>query len=50
MEDQGVILLLDDRFVTKQVVDTFPAEWEDYQVVRLDNVKQALDEFWGGIF
>jgi Rad3-related DNA helicase len=46
MEDKGVILLLDDRFVTKQVVDTFPAEWEDYQVVRLDNVKQALDRFW----
>lgn len=46
MEDKGVILLLDDRFVTQQVVDTFPAEWEDYQVVRLDTVEQALSQFW----
>ena len=49
MEDKGVILLLDDRFVTQQVVDTFPAEWEDYQVVRLDTVAQALEEFWGSV-
>ena len=47
MEDKGVILLLDDRFVTQQVVDTFPAEWEDYQIVRLDTVAQALERFWG---
>ncbi|MDE6433604.1 MAG: ATP-dependent DNA helicase [Lachnospiraceae bacterium] len=49
MEDKGVILLLDDRFVTKQVVDTFPAEWEDYQVVRLDTVEQALRRFWDSV-
>lgn len=46
LEDKGVILLLDDRFVTRQVVDTFPAEWADYQVVRLDTVQQALARFW----
>ncbi|MCM1157766.1 MAG: ATP-dependent DNA helicase [Bacteroidales bacterium] len=46
MEDRGVILLLDERFVTQQVVDTFPTEWEDYQVVTLDNVKQRLADFW----
>ena len=49
MEDKGVILLLDDRFVTQQVVDTFPAEWEDYQIVRLDTVAQALEQFWGSV-
>lgn len=46
LEDKGVILLLDDRFVTRQVVDTFPAEWADYQVVRLNTVEQALEKFW----
>lgn len=46
MEDKGIILLLDDRFVTKQVVDTFPAEWNNYQVVTLDNVEDKLNTFW----
>lgn len=49
MEDKGVILLLDDRFVTRQVVDTFPAEWEDYQVVRLHTVEHALKRFWDSV-
>lgn len=46
MEDKGIILLLDDRFVTKQVVDTFPAEWEDYEIVNLENVEEKLQQFW----
>ena len=46
MEDKGVILLLDERFVTKQVVDTFPVEWEDYQIVTLDTVEDKLSDFW----
>lgn len=46
MEDKGVILLLDERFVTRQVVETFPAEWEDYQVVTLQNAEERLKNFW----
>lgn len=46
MEDKGVILLLDERFVSQQVVDTFPAEWEDYDIVTLDTVEKKLSEFW----
>lgn len=46
MKDKGVILLLDERFVTKQVVDTFPVEWEDYQVVTLESVERKLSAFW----
>lgn len=46
MEDKGIILLLDERFVTQQVVDTFPAEWEDYDVVTLDNVEEKIQLFW----
>lgn len=46
MEDKGVILLLDERFVTRQVVNTFPAEWEDYEVVNLDNVSERIQSFW----
>lgn len=46
MEDRGVILLLDDRFVSRQVVETFPVEWEDYQVITLDTLQQHLQAFW----
>lgn len=46
MEDKGVILLLDERFISQQVVDTFPAEWADYQVVTLDTVGKKLSAFW----
>lgn len=48
MEDKGVILLLDERFVTRQVVDTFPMEWEDYQIVTLDTVTDKISDFWKG--
>ncbi len=48
MEDKGIILLLDERFVSQQVVDTFPAEWEDYDVVTLSNVQEKISEFWNG--
>lgn len=48
MEDKGIILLLDERFVTRQVVDTFPVEWEDYQIVTLDTVGDKLSDFWRG--
>lgn len=46
MKDKGVILLLDERFVTKQVVDTFPVEWKDYRVVRLASVEKEIMTFW----
>lgn len=46
MEDRGIILLLDERFITKQVAETFPAEWADYQVVTLGTVAGAIEDFW----
>ena len=46
MEDKGIILLLDERFVSQQVVDTFPAEWADYDVVTLETVDKKISEFW----
>ena len=49
MEDKGVILLLDDRFVTRQVVETFPAEWDDYEVVTLHTVEERLRQLWGNL-
>lgn len=49
MKDKGVILLLDERFVSKQVVTTFPMEWEDYRIVRLDTVEKEISAFWESV-
>lgn len=46
MEDKGVILLLDERFVSRKVVETFPVEWADYIVVTLDTVGEQLAACW----
>ncbi len=46
MQDKGIILLLDERFLTQQVVDTFPAEWEDYDVVTIETVEDKIVSFW----
>ena len=49
MEDKGIILLLDDRFTTRQVVETFPAEWADYEIVSLQNVEEHIHAIWSGM-
>lgn len=46
MKDKGVILLLDERFISRQVVETFPVEWADYSIVTLGNVEEELAGFW----
>lgn len=46
MEDRGVILLLDDRFLREEYQALFPREWWPYQVVNRNNVGQAIKEFW----
>lgn len=46
MEDRGVILLLDDRFLREEYQALFPREWWPYQVVNRNNVGQAIEKFW----
>ena len=45
-EDRGVILLLDDRFRQKQYQDLFPREWKVSRICRVDEIEQAVKEFW----
>lgn len=45
-EDEGIILLLDERFLQKQYLSLFPREWDPYSVVRRENVKQVVSDFW----
>lgn len=45
-EDQGVILLLDERFSGARYRSVFPREWEQIEDCRLDNVAEKIHAFW----
>lgn len=45
-EDQGIILLLDDRFREKRCRESFPKEWKDCAYCRLENVEASVRNFW----
>ena len=44
--DQGVILLLDDRFMTRQYQDIFPREWKQHETCILGQIEEKLRTFW----
>ena len=46
IEDRGVILLLDERFLRRDYLEMFPREWQDYEVCQLDDVEAKLENFW----
>ncbi len=48
IEDEGVILLLDERFLNQQYQELFPREWFPYETVQLRTVQAKLEEFWKG--
>ena len=45
-EDEGVILLLDDRFQRREYLELFPREWEHYHLVNRNNVGECIGDFW----
>lgn len=45
-KDRGVILLLDERFLSYRYQETFPREWKEYQVCRRENVTEKMKQFW----
>lgn len=46
VEDEGVILLLDERFLSRPYQELFPREWFPYETVRLSTVGGTLKKFW----
>ena len=44
--DQGVILLLDDRFLRRDYQELFPREWDDARRITLPTLLPELEEFW----
>ena len=45
-EDQGVILLLDDRFRERRCQEIFPREWTSRGWCSLGNVSEQIARFW----
>ena len=45
-EDRGVILLLDDRFLRREIQELFPREWTEYGLVARETVDGWLRNFW----
>ena len=45
-EDEGIILLLDERFLEKEYRVLFPREWNNASLVRQKNLPETLQTFW----
>ena len=45
-KDEGVIVLLDDRFLHGESVTLFPREWEDYVETDRQRLESLLQTFW----
>lgn len=45
-EDEGVILLLDDRFLQRDYQMMYPREWEQRSVCDLNSVEDLVEDFW----
>ena len=45
-EDNGTILLMDERFLNRDYRGLFPREWNDAGTCTLGNVEKCLGEFW----
>lgn len=46
VEDVGIIALLDERFLQYAYRRLFPREWENFEVVTVDNVAGKVERFW----
>ena len=45
-EDVGIVVLIDDRFVTPACLRLFPAEWDNAQVTDSREVAHLVERFW----
>lgn len=46
VEDRGIIVLLDERFLQRDYIKMFPREWENYETVTIGNIGERVREFW----
>ena len=45
-EDEGIIALLDERFLRREYVELFPKEWSDYKRIGLQQAADTARCFW----
>ncbi len=46
VQDRGVIVLLDERFLRKDYREMFPREWERFETCTLETFPEKLKGFW----
>lgn len=46
VEDTGIVVLLDERFLDREYLSMFPREWMDYIPVNIDTVHGEIVSFW----
>ena len=46
VEDIGIIVLLDERFLQYSYRRLFPREWENYETVTVNTVAKRVERFW----
>lgn len=46
VNDEGIILLLDERFLENVNMRLFPMEWSSFTICNQDTVMQQLNNFW----
>lgn len=45
-EDEGVVLLLDERFLDGRYQEVFPREWKGCGLCNRSNVMEQIETFW----
>lgn len=46
VEDFGIVVLLDERFLTSAYQRLFPREWNHYEIVTVDRIGHRIERFW----
>ena len=46
-QDKGAVVLIDDRFASKEYQRLFPEEWKDFNIIKsTQGLEEVLREFW----
>ena len=46
VDDVGIIVLLDERFLNNSYLRLFPREWEEYERTSLGQIGRRVERFW----
>ena len=46
VEDTGIVVLLDDRFLTHPYQKMFPREWQHFKTCNITSISNEVAEFW----